>query len=117
MIRRVFNVASIAAFWTAMVCITALGLVALFDMRPNGVLAVAAVVGLLFVLGCICWHEFRLFVWSCRWRWWAHRMREFVALQDDRRSRGLCPSCGYDLTGNLSGTCPECGSAAPTTQV
>ena len=27
-----------------------------------------------------------------------------------RRKRGLCVSCGYDLTGNVSGTCPECGS-------
>ncbi len=26
-----------------------------------------------------------------------------------RRRRGLCPKCGYDLTGNVSGTCPECG--------
>lgn len=25
------------------------------------------------------------------------------------RKRGLCPRCGYDLTGNVSGTCPECG--------
>lgn len=24
---------------------------------------------------------------------------------------GLCPSCSYDLTGNLSGVCPECGTA------
>jgi hypothetical protein len=23
--------------------------------------------------------------------------------------RGLCPTCGYDLTGNTSGVCPECG--------
>jgi hypothetical protein len=22
-----------------------------------------------------------------------------------------CPACGYNLTGNLSGTCPECGQA------
>ena len=29
-----------------------------------------------------------------------------------RVTRGLCPSCGYDLTGNTSGVCPECGSAA-----
>ena len=32
-----------------------------------------------------------------------------------RKARGLpqpgdCPSCGYDLTGNVSGTCPECGA-------
>ena len=30
-------------------------------------------------------------------------------LLDRRRLRpGHCP-CGYDLTGNVSGTCPECG--------
>ena len=23
----------------------------------------------------------------------------------------LCPACGYDLTGNQSGVCPECGRA------
>jgi hypothetical protein len=26
-----------------------------------------------------------------------------------RRRRGKCPACGYDLTGNVSGVCPECG--------
>jgi hypothetical protein len=26
-----------------------------------------------------------------------------------RRLRGLCLTCGYDLTGNTSGVCPECG--------
>lgn len=29
-----------------------------------------------------------------------------------RRRKGLCINCGYDLTGNVSGVCPECGSAA-----
>ena len=24
-----------------------------------------------------------------------------------------CPTCRYDLTGNTSGTCPECGSPIP----
>ncbi|HEV2688413.1 MAG TPA: hypothetical protein VGV35_07655, partial [Bryobacteraceae bacterium] len=29
-----------------------------------------------------------------------------------RRLRiGLCQSCGYNLTGNTSGVCPECGTA------
>ena len=23
---------------------------------------------------------------------------------------GICPTCGYDLTGNTSGVCPECGT-------
>ena len=26
-----------------------------------------------------------------------------------RRKKGLCLTCGYDLTGNVSGICPECG--------
>ncbi len=26
-----------------------------------------------------------------------------------RRRRGRCVACGYDLRGNVSGTCPECG--------
>ena len=26
-----------------------------------------------------------------------------------RRRKGLCVKCGYDLTGNVSGVCPECG--------
>ena len=32
-------------------------------------------------------------------------------LRDRRRTAGLCPSCSYDLTGNVSGVCPECGKA------
>ncbi len=30
-----------------------------------------------------------------------------------RRELGLCLSCGYDLTGNRSGTCPVCGESCP----
>jgi hypothetical protein len=26
-----------------------------------------------------------------------------------RKPPGLCEKCGYDLTGNVSGVCPECG--------
>ncbi len=26
---------------------------------------------------------------------------------------GFCQECGYDLTGNVSGICPECGSPLP----
>ena len=28
-----------------------------------------------------------------------------------RHRKGLCLKCGYDLTGNESGVCPECGDA------
>jgi hypothetical protein len=34
------------------------------------------------------------------WAWW--RLRP-------RRVPGTCRHCGYDLTGNVSGLCPECG--------
>jgi len=30
-----------------------------------------------------------------------------------RRRRGLCAQCGYNLTGNTSGICPECGTPIP----
>jgi hypothetical protein len=33
--------------------------------------------------------------------------------QERRRMKHLCMMCGYNLTGNLSGLCPECGSAIP----
>jgi hypothetical protein len=25
-------------------------------------------------------------------------------------NKGICPRCSYDLTGNTSGVCPECGT-------
>lgn len=28
-----------------------------------------------------------------------------------RHDKGLCLKCGYNLTGNVSGRCPECGEA------
>ncbi len=34
--------------------------------------------------------------------WWLDR---------GRTRPGHCAQCGYDLTGNVSGTCPECGKA------
>ncbi|RMF71302.1 MAG: hypothetical protein D6744_18140 [Planctomycetota bacterium] len=38
----------------------------------------------------------------------------FVGGMLTRRRRGAsgCRSCGYDLTGNVSGACPECGAPA-----
>jgi hypothetical protein len=40
--------------------------------------------------------------------WLLHR----IARRTPRfRQTGRCPACGYDLTGNVSGVCPECGSA------
>jgi len=33
----------------------------------------------------------------------------------DFEARRLCPTCGYNLTGNTSGVCPECGTTAALT--
>jgi hypothetical protein len=42
---------------------------------------------------------------AVRVHWHAHRVAR-------RRAAGECLRCGYDLTGNVSGTCPECGTPA-----
>ena len=34
------------------------------------------------------------------------------ARRRSRTRRGVCPRCAYNLTGNVSGVCPECGSSA-----
>jgi hypothetical protein len=41
-----------------------------------------------------------------------------MKMLDDRRLRGAAPgnaclTCGYNLTGNTSGVCPECGMPVP----
>lgn len=38
---------------------------------------------------------------------------QWGSLAEGRRERGLCFRCGYDLTGNVSGVCPECGTPTP----
>jgi hypothetical protein len=39
----------------------------------------------------------------------SHRMRR----KRDRALQDLCTTCGYDLTGTISGICPECGTCTP----
>lgn len=36
-----------------------------------------------------------------------------IAKRKGRTEDSTCLSCGYDLTGNTSGVCPECGTALP----
>lgn len=47
--------------------------------------------------------------------WWAalglSSAAASAAVRSMRRQRGRCPSCGYDLCGELSHGCPECGWA------
>lgn len=35
----------------------------------------------------------------------------YAKLRRQEQSDLACPKCGYDLTGNVSGICPECGAA------
>lgn len=41
----------------------------------------------------------------------AQRIERAERAEALRRAQRLCRSCGYNLTGNTSGTCPECGRA------
>ncbi len=48
----------------------------------------------------------------------ATRLALWLAGRSDRRymsryASGLCVNCGYNLTGNTSGVCPECGTPVP----
>ncbi|MCG3132419.1 MAG: hypothetical protein FLDDKLPJ_03258 [Phycisphaerae bacterium] len=42
--------------------------------------------------------------------------RERDPVRRGRYPRGLCHACGYDLTGNVSGACPECGARRPASE-
>lgn len=46
--------------------------------------------------------------------WWSQRTSDKHLSEPkevvERRERGECVICGYDLTANTSGRCPECGS-------
>lgn len=48
--------------------------------------------------------------WAGAGCWFALKART-AAVRMRRRSASLCVHCGYDLTGNESGACPECGCA------
>ena len=72
----------------AMYCIAAAGGLARINLFPVAVLLCGS------ALAAVVW------VWErkgeLRRRW---------------RQRGQCQRCGYDLRGNVSGVCPECGAA------
>src|SRR5437588_8146975 len=41
----------------------------------------------------------------------------YILLAAKPKASGLCANCGYDLTGNLSGVCPECGEQAGQNEI
>ena len=42
--------------------------------------------------------------------YWRHRYRRFLRKRLNALGIPICIKCGYDLTGNVSGVCPECGA-------
>jgi predicted amidophosphoribosyltransferase len=46
------------------------------------------------------WMPFAMVGIPTAYLWW----------RDRRTPPGHCPKCGYNLTGNVSGICPECGT-------
>ena len=82
---------------------------ATFGLRPNHIVMSAMVITALFLLGLVvmaCVQELRQVSWSIRWWRWSRVMANREVLE----RQGRCPSCAYDLTGNVSGVCPECGA-------
>jgi hypothetical protein len=112
MTRRVFNLVKVTALWVVLFSAAVVGVAMCFRLPVNGLVVGAGAVFAAFYLGCLCWgalDEARMTWWSWRWWWWFRRTGKRLVIRDARRSRGLCPGCAYDLTGNESGVCPECG--------
>jgi hypothetical protein len=89
----------VPAFWSWLLTLAAFNLfVAFLESGPlgNSGLRVRVFAGSAAFLGLAG-------VWDvARRRWHARRA--------DAESHPTCRTCGYDLTGNVSGVCPECGT-------
>jgi hypothetical protein len=46
--------------------------------------------------------------------WLVLCIRSLMARRQPDRWVGACRKCGYNLTGNISGVCPECGTPIPS---
>ncbi len=57
-----------------------------------------------FQFGIPLWVPFLILAVPSAWLFWSDHRR--------RKRAGHCEKCGYDLTGNTSGKCPECGGPA-----
>ncbi len=49
---------------------------------------------------------------AATWDIFRNRIRRELRTMLRERGHELCVPCGYDLTGNISGVCPECGNPA-----
>lgn len=57
------------------------------------------------------WYVLDIFPFAIAGAWLGSNPRK--RRRDARRAAGLCAACGYNLRGNLSGYCPECGAVVP----
>ena len=88
---------SVVTFVVACVCASVLGLAATFlPSHPDPK-------ELPIVLAVVVW-SLSITLGTCTAVWNTRRHRR-------GRQKGRCRTCGYDLTGNTSGVCPECGQA------
>lgn len=46
---------------------------------------------------------------AAAWATVSYWLERPALLRRERLALGQCVRCGYDLTGNVSGVCPECG--------
>ncbi len=77
--------------------------VLLFERIMVGIATLDLIIGfgIPFVLGTLAgYHTFSRTVWPKKPVWSTRKTPPI----------GHCHQCGYNLTGNVSGTCPECGT-------
>jgi len=73
--------------------------------------AFAAFLAFLAILGDVMSVVLIVAVMAVAWLSAWYFLERWFARDRMRRAKGLCRNCGYDLTGNVSGVCPECGEA------
>jgi hypothetical protein len=84
-----------------------LGLAVGFGLELGARLGIpAAFIFVLAIIGLFLWHAREYWSWS----FWHRRTGRWLARREALCSQGRCPECAYDLTGNVSGVCPECGN-------
>lgn len=95
----VLPVAAIAFFWVG----------SIYDLSGRRDALMTAVLWLFLATFALLPAAMVLLTWT-----FSQRTRR---LREHRRVAGRCAECDYDLTGNESGVCPECGCASAAANV
>jgi len=82
------------------------------DIDVTGLLLGLPLYFFLYVLLTAFWPRKCLVCQGKGWISTSMRATPFICREDKARlqANGNCRHCGYDLTGNISGICPECGT-------